>query len=430
MCDRFKSLYKIIAGLAIICVTQGYVYSQEHEKNTRLLPKLLKKEQIFDSILNNPDVYEVQIIYTQIERRKNKITFIDNYYNVDKRRYFYPSGTVFLPIAALTLEKINRLSKEHDIHKYRYVRIDNALTQEILIYRDPSSETHHASFAHFIKQMFVSGNKQACNFCYDFLDQRYLNERMHELGYPDSWLLHKLNSEAPEMSRQSNTVTFFRTDVKGFYVDIIYLKRHPTTIPFFSTYVKNGEYNPIDYYSNRPKTLLGKGYVKNGNVVDSAADFTNRNKFTVENMHAFLKSIVFPDVHKNKPELSDDDYAFLYKQMLENNADFNYIMNDRLNDSSIKIFNNSGKDAGFMVDNAYIIDTKNGTDFFLTIAVKCNKSDIFGEEYYEYEKTGLSLMKNISNCIHRYEINRKRQNVNFDEFLSKINNVGNEPKTQ
>jgi hypothetical protein len=399
-----------------------YIYSQSNEKTTKFLPKLLKQEVWFDTVVKNPQVYEVQIIYTQINRKKNKVKFVDHYYGVDKDRYFYPSRTVFLPVAALTLEKINRLSKEYDVDKHRYVRIDNALTQEIMIYQDPSSENNYASFAHFIEKMFKSGDRTAFNFCYDFLDQRYLNERMHGLGYGDSWMLHKLDGKAPETSRQSNAVTFFRTDIKSYYIDIIHLKRHPTTISFYSVFVKKGEYNPVDYYSDRTKILLGKATADSaGNMVDSSVDFSYRNQYSIEDMHGFLKSLIFPDVHRKKLDLSGDDYAFLYRQMSENSAESNYILNDKLNDRSIRIFNSSGKDFGFMVDNAYVIDTKNGIDFFLTVVIKCNRSNIFRDEYYDYEKTGLLFMKNLSNFIHRYEINRKENGaVEFDDFLNKI----------
>jgi hypothetical protein len=402
----------------LICIIQEHLYAQVHEKNTRLLPKLFKKEKLFDSILKNPGMYDIQIIYTQINRKKNKISFIDCHYNVDKNKYFYPSSTVFLPAAALALEKINELSKEYDVNRERYVKIDNALTQEIMIYHDASSENSYVSFSNFIKNMFVSGDRRSYNFCYDFLDQRYYNERMHSLGYGNSWFLHKFN-HAAGVSRQSNNVTFFRTDIKGYYIDIIYLKRHPTTIPFYSIYVKKGEYNPDDYYSNRAQVLLGKGFVRDGAIVDSAMDFTRHDKFSVEDMHGFMKMLVFPDLYGNKLKLSEDDYAFLFRQMMVNDSSFNYIMNDRLDDPSIKIFNNSGKDMGFMIDNAYIVDTKNGVDFLLTIVIKCNKTDIFGEEYYEYEKTGLSLMKSISNRIHEYEINRKKS-AGPTNFLDKI----------
>ncbi|MDR2383436.1 MAG: serine hydrolase [Prevotellaceae bacterium] len=404
---------------AFIFLINSNNYAQSQKKNTKLLPKLLKNERLFDSILTKSNDYEVQIIYTKIKREKDKINYIDYHYNVNKNKYFYPSTTVFLPIATLTLEKINELAKEHDIDKHRHVRIDNALTQKIMLYQDTSSANKYASFAHLIKKMFLSGDKISCNFCYDFLNQRHLNERMHSLGYHNSWFLHKLDNASPINSRQSNNVTFFRADVQSYYIDIIYLKRHPTIIPFYSVYVDKGEYNPVDYYANQPKTLLAARFLRNGDIVDSLVDFTHRNKFTIEDMHGFLKSLIFPEIYGNKFGLSEDDYAFLYQQMLVNN-NLNYILNDKLDEPSIKIFNNSGKGAGFMIDNAYVVDTKNGVDFFLTIVIKCNKNGIFGEKYYEYEKTGLLFMKNISNLIHQYEINEQESFVNFDSFLSKI----------
>ncbi|MDR1584251.1 MAG: serine hydrolase [Prevotellaceae bacterium] len=400
---------------------QEYTFAQDQKKNTKLLPNLLKKEKLFDNILAKNSAYDVQIIYTQIIREKNnKIKFIDHYYNVNKNTYFYPSNTVFLPTAALTLEKINGLSKEYDVNKDRYVRIDNALTQGIMIYQDASSENNYASFAHFIKKMLTAGDKDSYNFCYDFLHQRYFNERMHNLGYRNSWFLHKFDNNIPETSRQSNVVTFFRTDMESYYIDIIYLKRHSTTIPFYSVYIEKGEYNPDDYYSNRKKILLGKKIIQNGSIIDSVVDFSNRNKFTIEDMHGFLKSLIFPEIHKNKPELSKDDYVFLYKQMVDNNSEFNYVFNDKLDDPTIKIFNNSGKDAGFMIDNAYVIDTKNGVDFFLTVVIKCNKTDILGDEYYEYEKIGLPFMRNISKVVHKYAISKNKQHINFNDFLNKL----------
>ncbi|MDR0385937.1 MAG: serine hydrolase [Prevotellaceae bacterium] len=415
----FGILYKITVTIALVCMVQGYMYAQNQKKNTKLLPKLLKKDKMYDSIAGKNDAFGIQIIYTQINRGKNGVNFVDYYFNIDNNRYFYPSNTVFLPVAALTLEKITELSKDYDLDKHRYVRIDDAVTQEIIAYQDTSLTDNYASFAHFIKKMFNAGDKMSFNFCYDFLNQRYLNERMHSLGYRNSWFLHKLDNKAPENSRQSNTVTFFRTDVRSYYIDIIYLKRHPTTIPFYSIYVKKGEYNTDDYYSGRAKVLLpGKKLVKNGNIVDSTANFTYGNEFPIEDMHRFMKSLVFPELHGNRLSLSDDDYAFLFKLMGENNS-FNYIMNDKLYDSSIKIFNNSGKDAGFLIDNAYVIDTKNGVDFFLSIVIKCNSADIQGEEYFEYEKTGMSFMKKISNIIHEHAINHKKNTGNFTEFLKR-----------
>lgn len=403
--------------MAVISLTQENVSAQVQKKNTRLLPKLLKKETGRDSILGKTGACEVQIIYTKISREKDRINFTDYYCNVNGNRYFYPSGTVFLPVAALTLEKITDLSKKYDLDKDRYVKFSNPTTQETIVYRDTALKNNYVSFAHIIRKMLVAGDDNSYNFCYDLLNQRYLNERIHGLGFPDSWFLHKFDNNLPESSRQSNTVTFFRTDVQSSYIDIIYLKRHPTIVPFYSIYVKNGEYNPNDYCSGREKIFLNRRFVKNGNTVDSAVNFTCANRYTAENMHGFMKLLIFPELYKNKLSLSDDDYSFLYSCMAEKNG-LNYILNDRLNDPSIRIFNNSGKGEGFMIDNAYVIDTKNGVDFFLTVVIKCNGAGI--PEDCGYEKTGLSYIKSVSRIVHQHAINERDKAANFDDFLRKI----------
>ena len=63
-----------------------------------------------DSVLSRPDLYDVQIMYTQIDRdATQKPRFQSYYWNVDSTRYFYPASTVKMPLALLSLEKINRL---------------------------------------------------------------------------------------------------------------------------------------------------------------------------------------------------------------------------------------------------------------------------------------------------------------------------------
>ncbi|HEY8920679.1 MAG TPA: hypothetical protein VIM87_29785 [Chitinophaga sp.] len=57
-----------------------------------------------------PDSFQLQIIYTRIDRdAHNRPHFRDFYYHVDTGRYFYPASTVKLPGAALALEKLNDL---------------------------------------------------------------------------------------------------------------------------------------------------------------------------------------------------------------------------------------------------------------------------------------------------------------------------------
>jgi hypothetical protein len=407
-------------------------------QNTRLIHKLLKKEKDIAEILSSKD-YDVQVIYTSIERKSGKIKFKDFYYNADKN-YFYPAETVMLPAAALTLEKINDIALEFDISKHTNVRIDDALTRRIIVYADRSLNENNVNFSNFVKRMMLVGDKSSYNYCYDFLNQRYFNDRMHSLGYRDSWFLHKfdrLDRLDPLESRRTNIVTFFKTDVQSYFVDIIYLKRHSTTIPFYSVYVKKEESNPEDFYSYRKDIPVGKGLVKNGTTVNVPMNFKHYNKFTLVDMHEFLKNAIFPENQRVRMNLKDEDYSLLYKYMSLPPADSEfseyasraeypddyckYLFGNRMGDPALKVFSNSGKGLGFILENSYVIDTKNGIDFFLTVMVKCNRDDIFGDDQPLYSQVGIPLMRRIARTVHASEIERKTgERISFNEFLDRL----------
>lgn len=58
--------------------------------------------------MSNPNKYEVQIIFSEIQRDTSSLVqFIDDEYQVNDNDYFYPASTLKLPLAILALEKIN-----------------------------------------------------------------------------------------------------------------------------------------------------------------------------------------------------------------------------------------------------------------------------------------------------------------------------------
>src|SRR6266513_5734400 len=85
------------------------INSNEVQKNT-LLNILHNYPKFFDSIMSKKDELNVQIIYSQIDRKKNgKAKFTDHYFNYNPGKYFYPASTVKLPVAILALQKLNKL---------------------------------------------------------------------------------------------------------------------------------------------------------------------------------------------------------------------------------------------------------------------------------------------------------------------------------
>jgi hypothetical protein len=74
---------------------------------------LSKASPLLKHVLNNPDSFQYQIIYTEINRdKRNKPTLTNHYFNVDRNRYYNPASTVKLPTALVALEKLNGLKNK------------------------------------------------------------------------------------------------------------------------------------------------------------------------------------------------------------------------------------------------------------------------------------------------------------------------------
>ena len=96
-------------------------------------------------MLANPD-NKVQIIYTQIDRRKNgKPEFTDHYFNVNDSSYFYPASTVKLPVAILALQKLNEL-KIAGLDKKSTMISEADHSGQTEVYNDPSLTRWKANY--------------------------------------------------------------------------------------------------------------------------------------------------------------------------------------------------------------------------------------------------------------------------------------------
>ena len=78
------------------------------QKKKGMIENLMSDSGKFDQILENPEKYKVQIIYTQIDRDEKNIAKFKTYqYRVNENEYFYPASSIKLPVAAMAIEKIN-----------------------------------------------------------------------------------------------------------------------------------------------------------------------------------------------------------------------------------------------------------------------------------------------------------------------------------
>jgi hypothetical protein len=394
--------------------------------NDNLLEQLLRsRPDLFGEILKNMDKYEVQILYTQIDRNKNnQLSFRSYSYRVDAKQYFYPASTVKLPAAVLTLEKLNDLGIA-GLSKYTSLRIDSAYSGQTEVTNDSSAQNLLPSIAHYIKKIFLVSDNEAYNRLYEFLGQRELNERLWQKGFKDLKLTRRLEiALSAEENRHTNPFTFYEGD------KIIY--RQPLG------------FNPTPFKNKLKTTFKGKGYMQGDSLINSPKDFSQSNYISIENLQGILKTVLFPEAVRAKQRfhLREDDYRFLYKymSMLPRESDYpkydttqyydSYVKYFMFGDSKqpipphIRIFNKVGQAYGYLTDNAYIVDFESKIEFLLTAVIYVNEDQILNDDKYEYDEVGIPFLANLGRAIYEYEKRRARKylpdlerfRVNYTDF--------------
>ncbi len=375
----------------------------------RYLYDVLKQyPQYVASVLSNPE-HEIQIIYTRIDRRKNgRPSFTDYYFNVNDSAYFYPASTVKLPVAALALQKLNELNIP-GLDKNAMMITEAEYSGQTEVYNDPTTPDGRPTIAHYIKKILLVSDNDAFNRLYEFLGQEYINNTLHNMGYKDAQLIHRLDiSLTEDENRHCNPVRFF--DSSGRVI-----------------YEKPLEKSGL-VYANR-NTKMGRGYYRGGVLVTEPFDFSKKNRLSLRSLHSIVRSIMFPESvpEKQRFNLSKDDYDFLrrYMSMMPQESDYPYYDRENYWDNYVKflfygsekntakdgirVFNKVGDAYGFLIDAAYFADFNNGVEFMLSAVIHCNSDGIFNDNKYDYDEVGFPFLKNLGQAIYQHEINRVRK---------------------
>lgn len=387
------------------------IASGKNSSDTFISNLLEKYPHYFDGIIKKKEELGIQIIYTQIDRaKKGKIIFTDHSFDINPDKYFYPASTVKLPVAILALQRINELNIA-GLNKYTTMITEAEGDVQTQVCNDPTSATGAPSIAHYIKKILLVSDNDAFNRLYEFLGQEYINNTLHNMGYTDAQIIHRLDiSLSEEQNRHTNPVEFI--DSNGNMI-----------------YKKPSEKSKL-VYSTR-NTKIGKGFYKGGVFISEPFDFSKKNRISLQDLHSIVRSVMFPDAvpKQQRFNLSDEDYTFLrkYMSMLPGESKFpfydttdhwdNYVKflfygaEKNKPEPSIRIFNKVGDAYGFLIDAAYIVDFKNQIEFQLSAVIHCNNNEIFNDDKYEYKELGLPFMKNLGRVIYEYELNRKRKKI-------------------
>ncbi len=401
MLKKFCLIIVVFIGLNSIAQT----------KTDSLLSQILEqtKTAISKQVLKDPPLYRLQVIYTQINRDKKNIPSFKNYYfNYDPEIYYNPASMVKMPLAFLSLEKLNELHQP-GLNKFTRMQYDSNFVGQKPLLTDSTSDTGYPSISNFIKRAFLISENDPYNRMYQFIGQEAINEKLHQKGYDRLRITRQFMGYSEEQNRHTNPIRFLNSD--------------GTTL-----FAQTGAYNtkPFDFSKH---FLLGKGYMnKNDSLINEPFDFTKHNYIPLEDFQQILQSVLFPSSVPEKQRFNlqkeDRDYALKYLSQYPSETSYPKYNDSLFYDSyvkfyfqdsthkmpsNIRVFNKVGWAYGFLTDVSYVIDLKNKIEYMLSSTIYVNQDGILNDDKYEYETVGHPFLNDLGKAIYGYELKRTRK---------------------
>ena len=409
---------RILPILLLVASIQCYA----QPKTDSLLMHIVMQttSDVAKQVLKDPQTYRLQIIYTQINRNQQNISSFKNYYfNYDANSYFNPASMVKMPLAFLSLEKLNELNHT-GINKFTRMQFDSNFNGQKPLITDSTSDTGFPSIGNFIKRAFLISENDPYNRMYQFIGQESINAKLHNKGYNQLRITRQFMGFTEEQNRHTNPIRFLKSD--GTLV-----------------YEQPGAYKTqaFDFSS---KFFLGKGYLnKNDSLINEPFDFTKHNYIPLEDFQQILQSVLFPNSvsEKQRFNLKKEDRDYLLKYLSQYPSETSY---PKYNDSvfydsyvkfffqdsthkipnNIRVFNKVGWAYGFLTDVSYVIDLKNNIEYMLAATIYVNQDGILNDNKYEYESIGHPFLQELGKAVYNYELKRERiRQPNLSEFKIK-----------
>ncbi len=358
-----------------------------------------KKEQISDplawalasehpairKVMDSVEQYEVQILYTRIDRENKDIHFTDYAFQVDEARYFYPASTIKFPVAVLALEKLSTLDSIRADTRY-YIEgdsIENTFEDDII-------------------NIFTVSDNHANNRLLEFLGQDAINSGLLNKGISPVRISHRLGVHSDEVTTQPLVVYINDSTTM-------------TTLP-----IVNSEPEALRLEGIRK----GTGFYDEDSLVREPFDFSLKNYYPIRTQHELLKRVIFPDKFRADEQFrispAQRDFLLESMQRLPRSAGYDpevyydsfckfFIFGDSKDSipPNFKIYNKVGFAYGTLTDCAYITDEEKQVEFFLTATILVNKDGIFNDDAYEYENIGIPFLAELGRLLYTYEIDRK-----------------------
>jgi hypothetical protein len=415
-----KSVLSLLAFLFAVSAQAQSTQTQYPE--SPLLDSLLHTSPALARVLSHPATYQLQLIYTQINRDAQNIPhFTQHTYHVNPRQYFNPASLVKLPVALLALEKLHTLPTP--INRNTIMSTGTAWRcQTPIPFAAPADSDRQATVGNYIKRMLLVSDNLAYNRLYEFVGQKQLNDRLQQLGCSGSRIVRRFAPCDTAANRHTNPIVFHASTGDTLYKQPAQTSSRTPTPPLGAIFV-------------------GRAYKAGDRIIHRPYEFTTANNLPLPDITALLQNALFPEVipASQRPQLTPADYAFLrqYLHLTPHASHFipyvpakyfdaykKYLYYGRRPDAQpqpgLRIFNIVGMSHGYLADVAYFADSLHQSEFLLSAVLYVNQDGIINDGAYEYDTIGEPFLAQLGQLLYQYEAHRSRQyHPNLSVFFQK-----------
>jgi hypothetical protein len=380
-------------------------------QDSPLLDSLLHTNPALARVLSHPSTYQLQLIYTQINRDAQNVPhFTQHNYHLNPRQYFNPASLVKLPVAILSLEKLHTLPAP--VTRSTIMSVGTAWRcQTPVPFIAPADSDRQATIGNYIKRMLLVSDNLAYNRLYEFLGQKTINDRLQQLGYSGSRIIRRFAPCDTAANRHTNPIAFH-------------------TITGDTLYKQPAQINPRTPSPPLGPIYVGHAYKAGTRIIHRPYDFTTANNLPLPDITALLQTTLFPESVPvaQRPQLTLADQAFLrqYLHFTPHASRFTPYVAPKYFDSykkylfygrssevqpqpGLRIFNIVGMSHGYLADVAYFADSLHQSEFMLSAVIYVNRDGIINDANYEYDTIGEPFLAKLGQLFYQYEAQRPRQ---------------------
>ena len=369
---------------------------------------------LFKSVIENKDQFEVQILFSPIQRINDSIIIEDHFFNYRPGEYFYPASTVKMPVAFLALQKLNEIRNSgFNIDRNTPLRIKTSRPPQTSVESDSTNVGYKPTIAHYIDKIFAVSDNDAYNRLYEFCGSDYINAGLRSKGiFTNSRIIHRVGVSRFSYEENKYTPPIYFLDEVG---KLLYTNKNNVSQGNHLTLVDN--------------TNKGIAFIdSNDKKIEEPFDFGKKNFININDLQESLRRVIFPEMYYplERYNISEDDRRFLLESMAKLPKDHPYLKDKTAEyyDSYVKFFqfgdskdpmpehiiirNKVGFAYGYLTDCAYIQDTKEDVEYFLTATIHVNENQTYNDGIYEYDEIGIPFLGELGRLVHDYVIKNKR----------------------